>query len=101
MADSWDERRRAAEEQYFSRQNAAAMERLKSRSDKPRLSPITGEPMEQITVMGVVIDRCPASHGVWLDAGELDQILEASKKADAGEGFLASLFSGFKDKQKS
>ncbi len=80
MNDSWDERRRAKEEEYFNKKNAEALTRLKERKDaaKQRLSPITGEPMEELTIMGVVVDRCPTSKGIWLDAGELEEILNVA-----------------------
>jgi Zn-finger nucleic acid-binding protein len=78
MTDSWDERRKAQEESYFEQANKEALARLARRKDQPaRLSPATGAPMEQITLMGVVIDCCPASGGVWLDAGELEQLTHA------------------------
>jgi len=88
MSDSWEKMRRAKEDEYFEKENSQALKRLKSRdSEKPRLSPITGEPMEQLTMMGVVIDRCPTSGGIWLDAGELEQIIKASSDLrEDGEG---------------
>lgn len=95
MSDSWDERRKAREEEYFLKVNQEAMERLKRRQEeKPRPSPITGEPMEQLTMKGVLIDRCPTSGGIWLDAGELEQILEAAKSKETGEpaGYFTELF---------
>ncbi len=80
MSDTWDERRRAQEESYFENLNKAALSRLALKRTQPaRLSPVTGKPMEQITVMGVVVDRCVDSGGVWLDRGELDEILSAAK----------------------
>jgi hypothetical protein len=88
MNDAWDELKKAKEEEYFMKQNQEALKRLKARKDseeKPRLSPITGEPMEQLTMMGVVVDRCPTSHGIWLDAGELEQIIDFGKE-DAAKG---------------
>jgi len=99
--DSWDDRRRVQEEQFFAKQNAEALARLKLRQDsskKERLSPISGKPMEQVTLMGVVIDRCQESGGIWLDNGELEQILEASKQKDSGHGWLSSFIAGLKSK---
>lgn len=94
--DGWDERRKAQEEEYFMKQNKKALARISERSDeKPRLSPITGEPMEQLTVMGVVIDRCNTSKGIWLDAGELEEIIAFSKKTeddDDSEGRVNRFF---------
>jgi len=34
----------------------------------------------------VVIDRCPHGDGIWLDAGELEQILEAYRQSPAEPG---------------
>jgi hypothetical protein len=54
----------------------------KARKDeKARLSPITGEPLEAVTVMGVAVDRCPKPGGIWLDAGELELIIKAATEA--------------------
>ena len=98
MSNAWDERRKAQEEAYFKEQNEAALARLKERNEsgegKPRLSPVTGEPMEQVVYLGVAIDKCPTSGGIWLDAGELEQILEGVQKQESAEekdGFLDSL----------
>jgi len=88
---SWDDMKRAKEEEYFQRQDAEAVKRLQNEANRKRLSPITGKPMEQITLMGVVVDRCPTSGGIWLDAGELEQIVKSSKSPEAqGSGFLSN-----------
>ena len=57
--------------------------------------------MIQRTLHGVVIDQCPESGGIWLDAGELDQILTMSKQAETGvmESFFSSLLSGITGKK--
>lgn len=40
------------------------------------ISPIDGKtPMQQLNYRGIEIDRCPVSGGVWLDAGELEKLL--------------------------
>ena len=36
--------------------------------------------MNEETVAGVRIDRCPACHGMWFDALELEQVLEADPR---------------------
>lgn len=96
MSDSFDARRKAAEESYFQKQNQEALARLKAKqeSSKARLSPISGEPMEQVTLHGIVVDRCVQSGGIFLDAGELEEIIKASKSEHSTgwlEGFLAKL----------
>jgi len=93
MSDSWDERRRAQEEGYFENLNKQAMARLALKRTQPaRLSPVTGKPMEQITIMGIVADRCVDSGGIWLDSGELDQILENARDSKASlQDFVGTL----------
>ena len=93
MGNSWDDMRKAKEESYFDKKNREALERLakKKEADKPRLSPITGKEMKQEVISGVVIDKCSDSGGIWLDAGELEQLIEASEKDSA------NMLSGFKD----
>jgi Zn-finger nucleic acid-binding protein len=90
MSDAWDERRKAQEESYFESLNKQALERLAAKKQQPaRPSPVTGMPMEVVTVMGTVIDRCVVSGGIWLDAGELEQLLVASKDNTASlEDFI-------------
>ncbi len=85
MTNAWDDMRRAKEEEYFNRKNNEALARLSSKKEEqPRKSPITGEPMEQVVVHGVVVDRCPTSGGIWLDAGELELLMKAGS-ADESE----------------
>ena len=96
MSDSIEARRKAAEESYFQKQEQEALMRLKMKleSSKARLSPITGKPMEQTSIHGIVVDRCVESGGIFLDAGELEEIIKASKSEHSAgwlDGFLAKL----------
>ncbi len=90
MSNAWDERRKAQEEEYFQRKNREALERLsqQKQSSAPLLSPVSGEPMEKVALHGVIVDRCKTSGGIWLDAGELEQLIEASKREEGGKGLL-------------
>jgi len=47
-----------------------------------RKCPACGNAMEALTYRnsGVVIDRCPACHGVWLHAGEFEKIIDFLEK---------------------
>jgi len=93
--DSWNDMKKAKEESYFDRKNREALERLAQKKDeKPRLSPITGKPMEQVAMHGVVIDRCPESGGIWLDKGELEQLITASKDQNEGNNWVKSFLKG-------
>ena len=96
MSDSFEARRKAAEESYFQKQEQQALLRLKAKQDstKVRLSPVSGQEMEQITIHGIVVDRCVQSGGIFLDAGELEEILAASKSEHSAswlDGFLAKI----------
>lgn len=74
MSNAWDDMRKAKEAAYFASKEQEALERLAAKSQ--RMSPITGEPMEIVTLNGVHIDRCPTSGGIWLDAGELERLMQ-------------------------
>ena len=97
MADSWDDMRRAKEEQFFEQENKAALERLKARKTAAaRNCPICSKAMEQRALMGVILDVCPGNDGVWLDNGELEEIIKASasgKKLES-ESWMGSFFKG-------
>ena len=82
MSNPLDKMRKAKEESYFDKKNKEALARLtkNKEANKPRLSPVTGKEMEQSVLNGVVIDKCAESGGIWLDAGELEQLIEASEK---------------------
>jgi len=97
MSDSWKEREEAFENIFFQKKNEEALARLRERV--PRKSPVTGEPMTQRTILGVIVDECRTSGGIWLDRGELDQVLESVSHTAAEkhhpsilEKFLRHLF---------
>jgi Zn-finger nucleic acid-binding protein len=46
-------------------------------------SPVSKEPMLVLELAGVEIDYCPVSGGIWLDAGELETLLDDKDAADA------------------
>lgn len=82
MGNSWDKMAKAKEGSYFAKKNKEALDRLarKQEAEKPRLSPITGKEMQQVVIGTVVVDKCSESGGIWLDAGELEQLIESSEK---------------------
>jgi Zn-finger nucleic acid-binding protein len=84
VADIFDERRRGLEEEYFRRKDKESLAKLRealreeahSREeahtmDCPRC---TGKLHEEI-YDDMSIDRCDTCGGIWLDAGELEQII--------------------------
>ena len=51
-------------------------------------SPLTNEPLLVLELEGVEIDYCPLTHGIWLDAGELEELYHDRQ---AAESLIASL----------
>ena len=85
MADIFDERRRGLEEEYFRRRDKESLDRLREvireEARAKNTEPVTmGCPrctgkLHAETYDEVNIDRCDTCGGVWLDAGELEQII--------------------------
>ena len=89
MADSFDERRKALEEEYFKRKDRETLARLResmreaakargedvSTLDCPRCD---GR-LHEVIFDDVRIDRCDHCEGVWLDTGELEHIISQEK----------------------
>ena len=42
--------------------------------------PLCDVPMKEVERRGVLVDLCPECKGVWLDKGELDKLLAASRE---------------------
>lgn len=93
MSDIFDERRRGLEEEYFRRKDKESLERLREAireeaktSGEPVTMPCprcTGKLHSEV-YDEVNVDRCDTCGGVWLDAGELEQII--GKESDGGSG---------------
>jgi uncharacterized protein len=91
------------EEEYFARQmiekrrrEAEAAQAALGSDEKQRLRelhsmhcPKCGQPLVEMDLKGVKIDRCMNCEGIWLDAGELEQL---SRK----EGLLGGVLKLFK-----
>lgn len=45
-------------------------------------SPVSGEPMRRVHKLGVEIDVCPTSGGVWLDRSELEKIVSMVREQE-------------------
>ncbi len=85
MSDIFDERRRGLEEEYFRRKDKESLQRLREaiRDEAHRRGsdPVTMDcprctgKLHAETYDEVNIDRCDTCGGVWLDAGELEQII--------------------------
>lgn len=82
------------EETYFDKKNREAIERIaeNKKDATPRMSPVSGKVMEQEVLNGVVIDRCTESGGIWLDAGELEQLMQIAKDSEHEEHTMYEVF---------
>ncbi len=78
MSNEWEKMERAKEDRYYEEKDRQALERLSmKKGEVSRLSPVTGKPLRERALHGVVFDQCPDSKGIWLDAVELRLISEA------------------------
>ena len=85
MTNSWDEMKRAKEEQYFERQNQEALRKLHdSKSALP--SPRTQKPMEQVKFGDGKVFLCRESHGMYIESTSVAQY--SSDPKALGEAML-------------
>ncbi len=99
MSNPMEERGRALEEEYFRRQEREAIEKLRAQMSAEEQEkaaeavalecPRCDGKLEGVINEGVEIDVCNTCGGVWLDAGELEQL---SKRE--GGGWLSRLWGG-------
>ena len=97
MSDIFEERRRGLEEEYFRRKDKESLQRLREAIQEEarakRTEPVTMNcprctgKLHAETYDEVNIDRCDTCGGVWLDAGELEQII--GEESSPGRWFHA------------
>jgi uncharacterized protein len=88
------------EDEYFARQDAELIKERRAQLDAQRAGaerashymkcPKCGVDLQERTFHNVTVDVCPACHGTWLDAGELD--LVGFVKRNEFSRFIGSLF---------
>ena len=97
MSDIFEERRRGLEEEYFRRKDKESLQRLReaireearTHGDQPvtmSCPRCTGKLHSEV-YDEVNIDRCDTCGGIWLDAGELEQII--GEESSSGRWFRA------------
>jgi Zn-finger nucleic acid-binding protein len=59
-------------------------------ADTTCTSPINGKPMAQDKILGVSIHRCSDSGGMWLEAGEINRLIDSALQGTGGD--LGNLF---------
>ena len=97
MSEIFDERRRALEDEYIRRHERETLDKLRERlaaeaeaagREPARQCPLGHGMLVEVRRDEVVIDRCDTCGGVWLDAGELEQL---TKRAS---GWFSRLLGG-------
>lgn len=63
--------------------------KLAAAREQKRQCPVDGAEMSKEIVLKLILDRCPTCRGVWLDAGELEQMQDT-----IGEGLTRALVQG-------
>ena len=86
MANKWDERKKAQEDEYFVKKEREQLANLKAKQEAEAKEaakkathmkcPKCGESLKERTFQKILIDQCAGCGGVWLDAGELEEIAE-------------------------
>ena len=59
--------------------------RLRADAETPRRCLMDGQVMTKEIVLNLVLDRCPACQGVWLDGGELELLREGLERGMAAD----------------
>lgn len=84
MANKWDERKKALEDEYFVKKEKELIAKLKATQAKEATQavkelcrmrcPKCGEPLKERSFQKILIDQCTGCGGIWLDPGEMEQI---------------------------
>ncbi len=79
MADAWEERKKAIENEYFYKLEKEQIEQMREsareqliREASRNRCPKCGEPIEAKEFRGVPLDQCPSCGGVWLGPKDLE-----------------------------
>jgi hypothetical protein len=86
MANKWDERKKAQEDEYFVKQEKELLAKLKAKQESETKTsaqqtcymrcPKCGEPLKERNFQKMQFDQCTGCNGIWLDAGELEDVAE-------------------------
>ncbi len=88
LGDKLRDKEKAEENRYFAEQDRKRLEKLREEEEHSQIvlgrCPKCGEALITRTVDDVEVDECKACGGMWLDKGELEQIV-----AREGEGWAS------------
>jgi ribosomal protein L37AE/L43A len=95
MANKWDERKKALEDEYFVKKERELIEKLRAQRTEQAKGelkqlchmrcPKCGEPLKERSFAKVLVDQCTGCGGIWLDAGELEQVAERESQSWLGK----------------
>ena len=95
MANKWDERKKAQEDEYFVKKERELIAKLKAKqvaetkesakSVSHMKCPKCGESFKERSFQKITIDQCTGCNGIWLDAGELEQVAEKDASSWLGK----------------
>lgn len=95
MANKWDERKKAQEDEYFVRKERELLEKMRAKQETEKVQdaaiassmkcPKCGAALKERSFQKVVIDQCTGCNGIWLDAGELEQVAEKEEGSWLGK----------------
>lgn len=84
MANKWDERKKAQEDEYFVKKERELLAKLRAKqAEEAKASvqktyhmrcPKCGEPLKERSFQKILIDQCTGCNGIWLDAGEMEEV---------------------------
>ena len=84
MANKWDERKKAQEDEYFVKKEREQLAKLKAKQEAEAKEaakqaaymkcPKCGESLKARSFQKIEIDQCTGYGGIWLDAGELELV---------------------------
>jgi uncharacterized protein len=86
MANKWDERKKAQENEYFVKKERELLAKMKAKQEAEAKEaakeasymkcPKCGESLKERRFQKILIDQCAGCNGIWLDAGELEEVAE-------------------------
>ena len=84
MANKWDERKKAQEDEYFVKKEREQLAKLRAKQEAESQEavkkaahmrcPKCGETLKARSFQKIEIDQCAGCGGIWLDPGELEQV---------------------------
>ena len=98
FGDKLRQKEKADEDRYFAQRDKALLEKIKQqqastqeddvRAQARMRCPKDGTPLASLEQHGVTVEQCPTCHGLWLDAGELQQLAGRERDSWLGRFFF-------------